>query len=292
MKTKKKLNIWPYVLTAPALLIVWSVVFIPVFEAISMSLQSYDLRRPKQIAFIGLKNYQTILSDPAFWQACLRTVKWVVFGVGFQFLFGFMLALLLNRSFRGRGVIRSVSLIPWCTPGVLIGLMWSWILDGNYGVFNDLLLRLGLTNSKIAFLATMQTALPSVTMTIVWQGIPFFAIMLLAGLQGIPGELYEAATIDGAGAVQRFRYITLPGLRNTIFVTTLLRIIWVSNSVDVIYNMTGGGPAYATTTLSVLIFNTAQNMKLGLASAMAIIMTLMLSLVAVPYLRSIFKNET
>lgn len=291
MIASKKSKLWPYLLAAPALIIVWSVVFIPVIEAISMSLQNYDLRRPKQIAFIGLANYGKVLTDPQFWSSCFKTLQWVAFGVGFQFVFGFMLALLLNRKFLGRGFFRSLSLVPWVTPGVLIGLMWKWIYDSNYGVLNDLLMKLGIVSQKIAFLATPTTALPSVIVTIIWQGIPFFAIMLLAGLQGIPAELYEAADIDGATAVQKLFKITVPSLRNTIFVTTMLRIIWVTNSVDVIANMTGGGPAYATMTLSVSIFNTANTMNFGLSSTMAILMTLMLGVIAVPYLRSIFKNE-
>ncbi len=287
----KKSKYWPYLLTAPALIIVWSVVFVPVVQAILMSFQKYDLRYPKEIAFIGLKNYQEVLTDGLFWSSCLRTLQWVVLGVGFQFLFGFILAMLLNRKFAGRGIVRSVSLVPWVTPGVLIGLMWKWIYDGNYGVLNDILLKLGIVNQKIAFLANTGTALPSVILTIVWQGIPFFAIMLLAGLQGIPAELYEAADIDGASYSQKLFHITIPSLKSTIFVTTLLRIIWVTNSVDVIANMTGGGPAYSTQTISIMIFNTANTMNFGEASTMAIIMTLMLSVVAVPYLHSIFKNE-
>jgi len=287
----KKSKYWPYLLTAPALIIVWSVVFVPVVQAILMSFQKYDLRYPKEIAFIGLKNYQEVLTDGLFWSSCLRTLQWVVLGVGFQFLFGFILAMLLNRKFAGRGIVRSVSLVPWVTPGVLIGLMWKWIYDGNYGVLNDILLKLGIVNQKIAFLANTGTALPSVILTIVWQGIPFFAIMLLAGLQGIPAELYEAADIDGASYSQKLFHITIPSLKSTIFVTTLLRIIWVTNSVDVIANMTGGGPAYSTQTISIMIFNTANTMNFGEAATMAIIMTLMLSVVAVPYLHSIFKNE-
>lgn len=291
MTESKKSKLWPYLLTAPALIIVWSVVFVPVVQAILMSFQKYDLRYPKEIAYIGLANYQRVLTDSQFWSSCFKTLQWVVFGVGFQFVFGFMLAMLLNRKFVGRGIMRSVSLVPWVTPGVLIGLMWKWIYDGNYGVLNDILLKLGLIDQKITFLASTATALPSVIMTIVWQGIPFFGIMLLAGLQGIPGELYEAADIDGANPAQKLFRITIPSLKSTIFVTTLLRIIWVTNSVDVIANMTGGGPAYATQTMSILIFNTANTMNFGVASTMAIVMTLMLSVVAVPYLHSIFKNE-
>ncbi len=288
---QRKTTIWPYLLVAPALAVVLAVVFVPAINAIAMSFQSYDLRRPSSIGFIGLKNYAAVFADPLFWRATLKTILWVGFGVGLQFVFGFALALLLNQNFVGRGIVRSVSLIPWVTPGVLIGLMWRWIFDGNYGVLNDLLLRLGLIHDKIPFLAQESTAFPAVILTIVWQGIPFFAIMLLAGLQGIPDELYDAADVDGASGLQRFFRITVPSLKGVIFVTTLLRVIWVANSVDVIFNMTEGGPAYSSQTLSVYIFSKGNSLNLGYASTMSIMLTLLLASVAALYLRNIFRNQ-
>ena len=232
-----------------------------------------------------------MFTDPLFWGALLRTIAWVGFGVGFQFLFGFCLALLLNRYFIGRGFVRSISMIPWVTPGVLIGLMWRWIFDGNLGVLNDLLLRMHLIETKIPFLSQTSTAFPCVIVTIIWQGIPFFALMILAGLQQVPGELYEAAEMDGAKKMQQLFHVTIPTLKNTLSVTLLLRIIWVANSVDVIFNMTEGGPAYSTQTLSVYIYNKGNALNLGYASTMAILLALLLSLVAVPYVRSTFKGE-
>ncbi|SDN73067.1 carbohydrate ABC transporter permease [Acetanaerobacterium elongatum] len=291
MLRDNKFKIWPYLLILPALIIVLAVVFIPAVNAILMSFQNYDLRRPKDIGFIGLENYISVFQDGLFWSSLAKTFIWVIVGVGFQFLFGFALALLLNRQFYGRGLARSVSLIPWVTPGVLIGLMWRWIFDGNYGVLNDVLLRLGVIQEKIPFLAQESTSLPAVIVTIIWQGIPFFALMILAGLQGIPGELYEAADIDGASGVQKLFNITIPSLSNTIFITTLLRIIWVANSVDVIYNMTEGGPYYATQTLSVYIFNKGNSLNLGYSSTMSVLMTLLLLTVAVPYLKNLFKKQ-
>jgi multiple sugar transport system permease protein len=288
---KHKINIWPYVLLMPALLIVISVVFVPVLNAIMMSFQNYDLRRPGDIGFTGLSNYRELIRDPLFRESLLRTLVWVIFGVGFQFLIGFVMALLLNKHIPFRGFIRSLSLIPWVTPGVLIALMWRWIYDGNYGVLNDILTRLRLIDNNIPFLAKISTAFPAAILTIIWQGIPFFALMLLAGLQGIPHELYEAADIDGAGAGQKLFRITVPSLKNTIFVTTLLRIIWVANSVDVIANLTEGGPAYSSQTLSLYIFNKGNSLNLGYASAMAIALALLLSLAAVPYLKNMFTGD-
>lgn len=288
---RKKTNPWPYILVAPALITVALVVFAPVVNAILMSFQNYDLRRPSARGFVGLKNYIEAIADPLFIQALGKTILWVGLGVGFQFVFGFILALLLNRRFPGRGIVRSISLIPWVTPGVLIGLMWRWIYDGSYGVLNDLLMKLGMIDTMIPFLARQDTAFPAVILTIIWQGIPFFALMILAGLQGIPEELYDAADVDGANGFQKLFRITIPSLKNVIFVTTLLRIIWVANSVDVIYNLTEGGPAYATQTLSIYVFNKGNSLNLGYAATMSIFLALLLSSVAVVYLRNIFRNQ-
>ena len=288
---KEKISPWPYILLLPAVTVVLSVVFIPVLNAIFMSFQYYDLRRPHLIGFAGFANYIALFNDSLFWESLGRTILWVIFGVGFQFLFGFMLALLLNKKIRMRGFLRSLSLIPWVTPGVLIALMWRWIYDGNFGVLNDLLLRMGLIETKIPILAQITTAFPAAIVAIVWQGIPFFALMILAGLQGIPEELYEAADIDGANKAQKLFRITVPSLKNTIFVTTLLRIIWVANSVDIILNLTDGGPAYTSQTLSVYIFNKGNALDLGYASAMAIMLALLLAIVAVPYLKSMFGRN-
>ncbi len=284
-------QIWPYLLLAPALIIMVAVVIVPICEAITMSFQSYNLAKPKKIGFIGFQNYAKLFGDSLFWSSLLRTLIWVACAVGFQFLFGFILAQLLNKYFRGRGVVRAVSMVPWVTPGVLIALMWRWLFDGNYGVVNDLLKRLGIISENIAWLARMDTSFPAVIITIIWQGIPFFALMILAGLQGIPGELYEAADIDGASGPQKLFYVTIPALKNTIAVTTMLRIIWVANSVDVIWNMTEGGPAYASQTLSVYVYKQASALNMGYASAMAIVLMLMLLLVAIPYLRITFRSQ-
>lgn len=286
----KRQSIWPYLLVAPAVLIILFVVFYPVLKAIGMSFQNYDLRRPKEIGFIGLQNYFRMFADPLFLGALLRSILWVLFGVGFQFFLGFSLALILNRQFFGRGVVRAVSMIPWVTPGVLIGLMWRWMYDGNFGVINDLLNRLHLIDDNIPFLSQTSTALPAVIVSIIWQGIPFFALMLLAALQGVNQELYEAADIDGASRAQKLFFVTLPSIRNTVSVTLLLRIIWVANSVDVIFNMTEGGPAYATQTLSVYIYNKANVLDMGYASAMSIALAILLALVAVPYLVKTFRE--
>ncbi len=292
MKPKRNTWSYPYLLLAPALVVMVCVVFIPVVQAIITSLKYYDLRYPARTAFVGFKNYLDILSqDPQFWPSLARTFFWVVLGVGFQFLFGFILALILNHSFRGRGAVRALSMVPWVTPGVLIGLLWRWLYDGNYGVVNDLLLRIGVLKDAIPFLARIETALPATVVSVVWQGIPFFALMILAALQGVSTDMYEAADIDGATFFQKLFFITVPSIKNTLFVSLLLRIIWVANSVDIIQNMTAGGPAYASQTLSIYVYQKAHVLNLGYASAMSVLMALLLLSVAIPYLRSTYKVE-
>ena len=144
--------LWPYLLVAPALITVCCIVLIPAVKALVMSLQSYDLRySPKDIHFIGLENYRKVLNDGFFWDSVVRTLIMVVLCVSLQFLLGFALAMLLNRSFRGRGVLRAVSMIPWVVPGVLVGLIWRWMYDGNYGVINDILVKLGIFKQYFGF---------------------------------------------------------------------------------------------------------------------------------------------
>ena len=292
MNVKKYSWIWPYLLITPALTVVICVVFIPVIEAVITSLKYHDLRYPDRTAWVGLQNYADLLTaDAQFWPSLCRTILWVIFGVGFQFLLGFVLALVLNARFRFRGIVRAAAMVPWVTPGVLIGLIWRSLYDGDYGVINDLLKRMGFLARGIAYLSRVDTALPAAIFSVVWQGVPFFALMLLAALQGVSTEMYEAADIDGATAWQKLIYVTLPSIKNTIFVTGLLRVIWVANSVDVIFNMTEGGPAYSTQTLSVYIFNKGNALDLGYASAMALLMAALLLVVAIPYLKMNFREE-
>ncbi|MCG1012320.1 sugar ABC transporter permease [Tepidanaerobacter sp. GT38] len=282
----------PYILVAPAFILMLLVVGYPILNSIYMSFLDYTLFKPKDIKFVGLANYLKVLSDPIFRESLLNTVLWVVFGVFFQFLFGLILALLLNRKFKGRGIVRSVILIPWVTPGVLIGLMWRWMYDGNYGVINDILSKLHIIDNFIPWLSSSDTSMASVIITIIWQGIPFFAIMLLAGLQAIPQELYESAYVDGAGSWHTFWHITLPMLKPTILISTLLRIIWVANSVDVIYIMTGGGPGYSTHTLSVYTYIKAQKaLDFGYSATLAIYLTVMLASVAFVYFKNLNLKE-
>ncbi|MDR3438665.1 sugar ABC transporter permease [Telmatospirillum sp.] len=226
-----------------------------------------------------------------FWDSLGRTAIWIGLTVPLQLALGFVTALLLNRNFWWRPLARSLILIPWALPSVVIGLMWSWIYHPQVGVLNDLLMRCGMLQSAMPWLANPDTALYAIIAALVWQGFPFFAIMILAGLQTIPGNLYEAASIDGATTWQKFLGITLPGLKGVLVTAVMLRIIWVANSMDVIYVMTGGGPGYATHTLPLYAFKrTYSSMDFGYGSALAVTFSLVLLVLITIYLRRVGKD--
>jgi multiple sugar transport system permease protein len=239
----------PYAFLLPALAITAAVVVFPVLQTAWLSLHDYIIYRPQDSRFVGLANFANLVADEVFWISLGNSVLWIFLAVGGQFLLGFAAALVLNQSFAWRGLARALVVVPWALPSVITGLMWTWMYDFNVGVVNDVLLRLGLIDAPLAWLARPDTALYAVILALIWQGFPFFAITTLAGLQTIPAERYEAAELDGATRFQRLRHVILPGLADVLATALLLRIIWVANSLDVILVMTGGGPGYATHTL-------------------------------------------
>ncbi|MDR1533617.1 MAG: sugar ABC transporter permease [Planctomycetota bacterium] len=283
----RRFDALPYVLVSPAVIATLAVVFYPMATAIVMSLYDYVVWRSKT-NFIWFDNYLAALGTDIFWTSFKNTLIWIGVTVPLQFLLGLATALLMNQKFAWRWLARMLIIIPWALPSVVIGLMWRWIYDANYGILNDFLLRFQLIREGVPWLATTDTALYSIIFVLVWQGFPFFAIMLLAGLQSIPGSLYEAAEVDGAGVWGKFRHVTLPGLKSVIVTAVLLRLIWVGNAVDIIYVMTEGGPGTATSTLPLYAFVQSRKiLKFGYASAIAVMFTLMLLTLVIMYLRRI-----
>ena len=275
----------PWLLVAPALLLTAALVLFPAVQTVWMSLHDVVLFRPRFRPFIGLANYTRALADPVFWSSLGLSFVWVVVSVGLQFALGLATALLLNRRFAWRGAARALMVVPWALPSVIIGLVWTWMLDFNLGLVNAVGLRLHLLSEPVAWLSQPGTALAAVILAVVWQGFPFFAVTLLAGLQAIPDELYEAAALDGAGAWHSFFHVTLPGLFAVITTALLLRMIWVANSLDLILVMTGGGPGTATQTLPLHAFLTAwSGGNYGQGSALAVMLTILLLGVVVAYL--------
>lgn len=279
-------QVMPLALLSPAVLVTLAIVFFPMIQTAWMSLHNYVLFRPKNFDWVGLQNYFNIFQDEVFWISLRHTILWIVITVPAQALLGLATALLLNQEFPWRPLARALIIIPWALPSVVIALMWAWIYDSNYGILNDLLLRIGILETSIPWLANPHTALYAIILTLTWQGFPFFAVMILAGLQSIPRSYYEAASLDGATAWRQFWHITLPGISGVLFTAILLRTIWVANSMDVIFVMTGGGPGYSTYTLPLYAFLEARtNLNFGYGSALAMTFTLMLLGIVILYMK-------
>lgn len=279
-------RVLPYAMLSPAVLVTLAIVFFPMLQTAWMSLHDYVLFRPHRFEFLGLDNYRKALADEVFWISLRHTAIWIGITVPAQLLLGLATALLLNQDFPWRPLARALIIIPWALPSVVIALMWVWIYDSNYGLMNDFLLRLGLIEQAMPWLARPDTALGAIILTLTWQGFPFFAVMILAGLQSIPRSYYEAAAIDGASAWRQFWHITLPGISGVLVTAVLLRMIWVANSFDVIFVMTGGGPGYSTYTLPLYAFvKSRTNLDFGYGSALAVLFTLLLMGVVLIYLR-------
>lgn len=271
----------------PALLFVAVFTYYPLLRGVVMSFQNYTLFDLLNIHFIGLDNFVNVVTSPDFPGVALNSFYRVVCSLFFQLLFGLMLALLMRRRFRGRGIYQAFVFFPWAMSGFLIGLIWRWMFNAQFGVINDLLLKTGLIDVPIPFLADGKWAMAAVIMANIWYGVAFFAIMILAALQSIPEELYEAAAMDGAGRFQQLWSVTLPYILPTMLVTILLRVIWILNFPDIIYSMTSGGPAgstpiFATFMIEKVIFG----QDYGQASAIGVIIVLILLLFTVFYVKA------
>lgn len=275
----------PYLLLAPAVVVTLVIVFMPMVQAVWTSFYDLILFKPNASKFVGLGNYVKLFNDPVFWTALWNTLLWIGLTVPLQMGLGLLAALLLNREFPWRGLARALIIIPWALPSVVIALMWRWIYDPNTGVLNDILVYLSIVQTAVPWLADPDVAIYAIIATLTWQGFPFFAVMILAGLQGIPKSQYEAASIDGASAWRQFIHITLPGIAPVLATAGLLRVIWVANSMDVIFVMTGGGPGYATHTLPLYAFIKArQNLDFGYGTSIAVTFTILLGAFVVLYL--------
>ena len=275
-----------YAYLVPAALCLLATVVLPIGMAIKMSLYNDVLYKPQDYQFVWFANYVRLVQDPVFWLMLWNSVVWVFGSVVLQFFAGFASALLLHESFVGRSLVRTVTLLPWIIPGVVVGLIWEWLYQPNYGVINDLLFRIGLLHDRVAWLSNPDLAMPAVVFTNVWRGIPFFAIMLLAGLQSIPDELYEAARVDGAGVLARFWHITLPLLRPIIVVAVATRIIWTFNYADLIFVMTNGGPANATQiTSTYTLLQAYSSLDFGYAAALSVVLLVVMLVFTAFFLR-------
>lgn len=278
----------------PVFIILTLFMYWPVILGGFISFQHYTMFDLSKVRFNGFDNFIAIIRDRdfPFGQILRNTVLWVFVSLVFQFLLGFALALLLRKPFRLRGLYSGLVFYSWTLSGFAIGLVWAWIFNGQFGLANDILLRLGIIKTPVGFLSNPNIAIFSVIIANIWYGVPFFAIMLLAALQSIPKELYESAQIDGAGPVTRLFRITIPYIMPTIVSTTLLRTMWIMNFPDIIYAMTSGGPANSTNILATQMINKiTKSYDYGQGSAIGVMIILILFIYAVIYLRLMNRGD-
>ncbi len=277
----------PYLMLAPVIIFIVCFMFWPIVNVLLMSFESYKATRPNARQIVGIANYIKIFTnDRIFTKTLGNTAAWVLIGVAFQCVLGFWLAFILNKDFKGRGFVRALALIPWAVAGVMVGIIWSLIFGETYGLLNDVLKRMGLITRNISWFSSASRAMTAAVIANVWRGVPFFVISYLSALASIPDELYESAKIDGASAPMTLWRITLPMIRDTIILTTLLRAIWTFNAVDLIISLTDGGPNRGTTTLALYIMTKfSGEFDYGYASALAVIATTMMMMVAFIYIK-------
>jgi multiple sugar transport system permease protein len=271
------LQLEPYLYVSPAVLLIAAVMLVPLVVGIGYAFHDVTLLDPLSGDYVGLAHFRELYDDPAFWSAARNTVIWTLASVLLQFSLGLILALLLSREFPGRAALQLLVFLPWAVPSFLSGLNWAWLFNPVTGPLPHWLTALRLMSAPENILSSPDHALWGPIIANVWWGIPFFAITLLAALQSIPSEVYEAAAIDGAGPWVRFRSITLPYLAPTMAITVLLRTVWIANFADLIVVMTKGGPADSTQILASYIFTQAfQRLDFGYASAVATVLLLLL----------------
>ncbi len=271
----------------PAFIVLFVIIIIPVFVSI---FDSFIVQESGQ-TILCFRNYREIFDDPYFLRTVSNTFIFTFASVIFHLVIGMIVALLLNRPGKVFKVFQSIMLAPWTTSLVVVGLLWKWLYNIQYGIINEALLSMGFIKENLTFLVNPVLAMPSVLLANIWRGFPFIALMLLAGLQTVPKEQYEAAIVDGANSFKCFWYITIPNLHHIILVATLLDFIWNFRSFDLIKLMTDGGPGGTTEVMSTLVYRQMFNyMDFGTASALGVIMLIIVLIASFFYAKIIFKD--
>ncbi len=266
---------------APAAALVLLIFVYPVLRTLILSFLNLNLETGFQAHFAGLENFARLLADSRFHSSLKITALFTIVSVALEFLLGLLLALAVEKIKKGRRTARTFLLIPWTLPTAIIAVLWMWIFNDQYGVVNAVLLKTGIVDSPLAWLGRPQMAMSTLIMADVWKAFPFVFIVLLAGLQGIPKEMYEAIEIDGGTAWHKFRYVTLPYLLPFIFLALIFRIVQAFAVFDLVYVLTGGGPGGATETVSVYGYYTYMRyLDFGYGGALVVAMVLVLALTA------------
>jgi multiple sugar transport system permease protein len=283
---------WAFV--APALSAIAGIALFPLGWTFWESLHAHDLRMPWLGApFVGLANYLRIAHDPRFWAALAHTAFFTATSITLEMLLGLLLALALNRRFPGRGLARSLVLLPWAIPTVVSALLWRFMFDAQAGVANALLVDAGLLDKPMVFFVHAWTAWIPIVLADVWKTTPFVALLLLAGLQNIDETLYEAASVDGAGAGWQLWHITLPLLRPALLVALIFRTLDAFRVFDLIYVLTNGGPGTSTEPVALYTFDALlQNLQFGYGAALSVVIFAITFGLALLYIRALGADLT
>jgi len=284
---------YPYGFVLPALVVIALFTIYPVLYAIRISAFQYVLTKPNSHPFIGFKNFEDVITSYYFKTALINTSVYTIASVAGVILFGLLVALLLNSKIRSVNALKIIILLPWAIPAVVAGLMWKWILNSDFGIFNAVLYSLGAIDSYIPFLADPNLAKLSLILAHIWKEGPLAAIFLLAGLQLIPSEYYEAAKIDGGSSLAVFRFITLPLLRPILLVVLVYETMTAILTFDLVYVLTGGGPGDATSLISWFAYaEIFKSLNLGTGIALSIIIALITLVLIFLYMRALRTEDT
>lgn len=272
---------WLFVL--PALIVVGALFLYPIFSSIYFSFTNKHLIK-QSFKFVGFNNYAIVLGDPAFWNAFFNSLKWTIYSLFGQILVGFTAALALNRVRLGKSLYKTLLIIPWAFPSIVIAFAWTWILNGVYGFLPNILVEWGLVKEIPQFLTQKNLAFIVLVLINVWFGFPLIMVNVLSALQTVPQDQYEAARIDGATGWQSFIHITVPHIKLVMGLLVVLRTVWIFNNFDLIYLITGGGPAGTTATVPIYAYEMGWGTKLlGRSSAVTVLLFLFLILVCLLY---------
>lgn len=279
-----------FLLTVPSLLAIFGILMIPFLNSFTLSLYQKDLSRPHLDAFIGIGNYIKLIHDPRYLNSFRLTLTFSLVSVFLELILGVAIALVLHQRFPGVGISRGLIILPWAMPSIVNAAMWKWIYNADYGALNALLYQLGIIDQYQIWLANPKAALALIILANVWKETPFTAILILAALQSIPAELYEAAKVDGASTWQRFYWITLRLILPVVMVAALLQTIWGFQTFELAYIVTGGGPFSSTELITLRIYaQTFRSLRFGYGAAMAYLTSLVLMIPAVVYIRAAYR---
>lgn len=274
-----------YLFIAPALLIIVAISLYPIMYEVYLSLTDWYLLQRREPVWDGLDGYRRLFADHLFWSSVLRTVSWAVGTVALEYICAMPLALLLNRKSRINGFLTGIILLPWVTPTIVVAYTWRWLFDAQYGTVHDLLHRIALVGDR-SVLSDPAKVLPALIVVSAWKGTPFMAVALLATMKAIPGELYEAAALDGASLWRQFRDVTLPLLRAVSVVMSLVLAIFAFYSFDIVWVITKGGPSNATLLVGVYLFRSFfERLEFSYAATIGVTMLLLLVSFSTVYLR-------